>query len=81
MMPGAFQPLTPSFSTRTEAEKDLAAIPAWKQRRKDHLKAKIRRSWYITGMESIVPVYENARPAVGQRPCGWFAQCRRSRRW
>jgi hypothetical protein len=58
MMPGAFQPLTPAFATRTEAEAALAAIPAWKQRRKD-LKAKIRRNWYITGMENVVAVYED----------------------
>jgi hypothetical protein len=58
MLPGAFQPLTPTFATRSEAEAALAAIPSWKQRRKD-VKAKIRRRWYITGMESIVPVYEN----------------------
>lgn len=57
LMPGAFQPLSPTFATRKEAEAALAAIPRWSQRRKD-LKNKIRRH-YRTGMEAVVRVREN----------------------
>jgi hypothetical protein len=56
LMPGAFQPLTPAFKTRREAEEALKAIPRWSQRRKD-LKNKIRRH-YRTGMEAVVKVRE-----------------------
>lgn len=57
LMPGAFQPLTTTFTKRSDAEAALAAIPPWSQRRKD-LKAKIRRH-YRTGMENVVAVYED----------------------
>ena len=57
LMPGAFQPLTPAFAKRADAEAALAAIPPWSQRRKD-LKNKIRRH-YRTGMEAVVKVQEN----------------------
>lgn len=57
LMPGAFQPLTPAFDTKCEAQVALDAIPPWSQRRKD-LKKGIRQH-YRTGMEAIVRVQED----------------------